>query len=64
MGRIKTQLVKRLTEDLIKEHHNRLSTSFEDNKEAVAELIEGASKKIRNTVAGYATRLMKTREDL
>ena len=34
--------------------------SFEENKKVVGELLGDTSKKIRNTVAGYVTRLMKT----
>lgn len=62
MGRIKTKLMRRLTFDVLKEARDRLSTDFEQNKLVVGELLEGASKKIRNRVAGYATRLMKNQE--
>ena len=63
MGRIKTQLIKRLTKDIIKMSKPELGQEFEQNKKVVAELISGASKKIRNSVAGYATRLMKVKEE-
>lgn len=63
MGRIKTQLTKRLTEEVMKNAKDRLSTDFEENKEVVGELLGDASKKIRNTIAGYATRLMKNKEE-
>lgn len=63
MGRIKTQLIKRLTFDIMKQSRERLSQSFEENKKVVGELIGDASKKIRNSVAGYVTRLMKTKEE-
>lgn len=36
---------------------------FEENKKVVAELIGDASKKIRNSVAGYVTRRMKAGEE-
>lgn len=63
MGRIKTQLIKRLTRDIIKMSKPELGQDFEQNKKVVAQLIGGASKKIRNSVAGYATRLMKVKEE-
>jgi small subunit ribosomal protein S17e len=63
MGRIKTQLIKRLTFEIVKQSRERLSQSFEENKKVVAELLGDASKKIRNSVAGYVTRLMKTKEE-
>jgi small subunit ribosomal protein S17e len=63
MGRIKTKLIKRLTFEIVKQSRDRLSQSFEENKKVVAELLGDASKKIRNSVAGYVTRLMKTKEE-
>ena len=63
MGRIKTQLIKRLTFEIMKQERDRLSTKFEENKKVVAELLGDASKKIRNSVSGYLTRLMKTGEE-
>jgi len=63
MGRIKTQLIKRLTKDIIKQSKETCTTNFEDNKKVTRELIGGASKKIRNSVAGYITRLMKNKEE-
>ena len=63
MGRIKTKLIKRLTFEIMKQSRDKLSQSFEENKKVVGELIGDASKKIRNSVAGYVTRLMKTKEE-
>ena len=63
MGRIKTQLIKRLTFEIMKQSRDQLSQQFEGNKKVVSELLGGASKKIRNSVAGYLTRLMKIKEE-
>ncbi len=63
MGRIKTQLIKRLTFEILKQSRDKCSMQFEENKKVVAELIGDASKKIRNSVAGYVTRLMKAGEE-
>jgi len=62
MGRIKTTLIKRMTNDLISEHRDELTTDFEKNKVLVAELTDISSKKMRNMVAGYVTRIMKQKE--
>ncbi len=59
MGRIKTTLVKRISHDLHEQHGKSFTTSFEENKRAVEEFAELPSKKIRNTIAGYLTRLKK-----
>lgn len=62
MGRIKTQLVKRLGTKLVKEHPDTFTTSFEENKKLVEQYLTGPSKKLRNIVAGYVTRLIKSAE--
>lgn len=59
MGRIKTKLVKRLTLELLERHREKLSNEFDTNKRLVAELMAGTSKKLRNVIAGYVTRLKK-----
>ncbi|MBW2968764.1 30S ribosomal protein S17e [Candidatus Woesearchaeota archaeon] len=59
MGRIKTKLTKRLTLELLEKHRDKLTTDFESNKKLVAELMAGTSKKLRNVIAGYVTRLKK-----
>jgi len=59
MGRIKTSLIKNIGEKLYREHKEEFSTDFEKNKEVVKKYVEIPSKKIRNIVAGYITRLKK-----
>lgn len=63
MGRIKTMLIKRTTEELFEKHPTACSADFEQNKKNVVTLLKGEpSKKLRNVIAGYATRLYKKRE--
>ena len=62
MGRIKTMLIKRVTNDMFSEHADRFTTDFEKNKSVVEEVADVPSKKIRNIIAGYATRLKKKQE--
>ena len=63
MGRIKTQMIKRLTLQLVKQHKERFTTDYAENKKIVEKLLTGPpTKKIRNTVAGYVTRLMQQKE--
>ncbi len=57
MGRIKTTQIKRTGNQLIKESSDKFKEDFESNKLIVNELTEIPSKKIRNIVAGYVTRL-------
>jgi len=59
MGRIKQIFLKRTAEELIKEYKDEFNTDFENNKKKVQELSNIESKKIRNKIAGYITRVMK-----
>lgn len=60
MGRIKTKKIKRRTKEVFAELGDTLTTGFEDNKKLLNEHYTIASKKMRNIVAGYCTRLKKT----
>lgn len=62
MGRIKTKLIKRMTLGLYKEFRDKFKKTFKENKEIVEKLADFPSKKMRNVVAGYITRLIKSQE--
>jgi len=57
MGRIKSKLVKRTANILLKQE-NKFSDKFEDNKKLLKNLTP--SKKIRNQIAGFITRQKKS----
>ena len=57
MGRIKSKLVKRTANTLLKQE-NKFSDKFEDNKKLLKNLTP--SKKIRNQIAGFITRQKKS----
>ena len=59
MGRIKTRLIKAVTHQLLEEHRDSFSTDYEENKVKIAELTDVKSKKLRNIIAGYVTRMIK-----
>ena len=59
MGRIKTKLIKRTVNKLIKDYRDKFSDNFDNNKKAIFDVLEVESKKLRNIVAGYITKLMK-----
>lgn len=59
MGRIKTKLVKALTNEVFEKYNDEFTTEFDKNKKVVDSVQIGASKKIRNVVAGYTTRMKK-----
>jgi len=56
-------LIKRLTFKLYNAHRDNFKQDFEHNKKAVSELTDVESKKIRNIVAGYLTRLVKEKAE-
>ena len=59
MGRIKTQLIKRTTEAIMDKHGADFTIDFVQNKRIIDSRMSVHSKKIRNVIAGYATRLKK-----
>ena len=63
MGRIKTQQIKRVTLQLMKEHGSVFKKDFDKNKVLVEQFIDVKSKKLRNVIAGYVTRLVKTKQE-
>lgn len=62
MGRIKTKLTKRIAHELMKEHGKDFKKDFDDNKQLVSKFTDVTSKKIRNIIAGYVTRLVKQKD--
>lgn len=60
MGRIKTQQTKRVSFELIKRHGSSFKDNFDENKKIVERFVELRSKKLRNTITGYVTRLVRS----
>lgn len=63
MGRIKTQFIKRTSQELVRKHETLFGSEFEANKRTVASLTDVQSKKVRNIIAGYITRLVKNKTE-
>ena len=59
MGRIKTKFIKRKTKDLLALHGDSFTTDFSENKAVVDKTVKVQSKKLRNIIAGYMTRLKR-----
>lgn len=60
MGRIRTKFIKRNGEKLLRENTDKFTHNFDKNKQVVTQLAEVPSKKIRNLLAGYITKKVKT----
>jgi len=59
MGKIKTKLIKRTAQELIKKGV-KFSESFEENKKILGSTMP--SKKVRNQVAGFIARIKKQKQ--
>lgn len=59
MGKVRTEMVKRISLELLNRYKKSLSTEFEQNKQFLNEIELDVSKKLRNRIAGYITRLVK-----
>jgi len=59
MGRVRTNLVKRASRQIIEKFYSRLTLDFDINKKICEEVAIIPTKRLRNKVAGFATHLMK-----
>lgn len=58
LGKVRTEKIKSTAHELVKRFPNRFTANFENNKESVEALTQVSSKKLRNRIAGYITRLL------
>jgi small subunit ribosomal protein S17e len=59
LGKVRIELVKRASKELIDRYPDRFTANFEENKQFLREIEFTVSKRLRNRVAGYITRIMK-----
>ena len=59
MGRVRTKTVKRAARQLIEKFYPKMSLDFHYNKRVLDEVAIVPSKRIRNKIAGYASKLMR-----
>ena len=64
MGRIKTAMIKRVSLEIFEKHKDKFTDKFEDNKRILTEVANVRSKKLRNTIAGYITRLKEKKVEI
>jgi len=56
LGKVKTEQIKRVANELITRFPREFSSNFDENKHAVDALTQGTTTKVRNQIAGYITR--------
>jgi small subunit ribosomal protein S17e len=57
LGKVRIETVKRVSRELLRRYPDRFTGQFESDKQAVNELVVTQSKRLRNRIAGYITRL-------
>lgn len=57
MGKVRTETIKRAARELIEKFPEKFTGDYEANKLATNEVLRAPSKKLRNRIAGYVTRL-------
>ena len=57
LGKVRTDTVKRISRELLRRYPDRFEGDFENDKQGVNELVTTPSKRLRNRIAGYITRL-------
>lgn len=57
MGKVRTETVKRAARELIEKFPDKFTNEYEANKLGVNAVLRAPSKKLRNRIAGYVTRL-------
>lgn len=60
MGKVRTEMVKRMSLALIDKYPHSFTLAFEENKQFLKEVGLDVSKKLRNKVAGYITTVTKS----
>lgn len=59
MGRIKTKVLKRITQQLMDRNKDSFTDDFVKNKEILRNYVDVNSRKLGNIMAGYITKLVK-----
>ncbi len=57
MGKVRTDTVKRASREVLRRFPEHFTGDWESDKQAVSELVSTQSKRLRNRIAGYVTRL-------
>ena len=57
MGKVRIASVKKMSRDLITLYPDKFGTDYEANKKAFEPLVDARTKRLRNRIVGYITRL-------
>lgn len=60
MGKVRTEMIKRISLELRDKYPYSFQPKFEHNKQFLKEIGLDVSKKLRNKIAGYVTTIIKS----
>jgi small subunit ribosomal protein S17e len=60
LGKVRTEMVKRISLELLDKYEYSFQSEFESNKQFLKEIGLDVSKKLRNRIAGYVTTVVKS----
>ncbi|MEM2027504.1 MAG: 30S ribosomal protein S17e [Candidatus Bathyarchaeia archaeon] len=58
MGNVRPEKVKRIARELIRKYPDKFTANFEENKKILSSIALIPSTRLRNSIAGYITRLV------
>lgn len=57
MGKVRIAAVKKVSRELVSLYPDKFGTDYEANKKALTPLVDARTKRLRNRIVGYITRL-------
>ncbi|MBS7606493.1 30S ribosomal protein S17e [Candidatus Bathyarchaeota archaeon] len=62
MGNVRPERVKRIARELLAKYPDKFTANFEENKKVLSNIAHIPSSRLRNSIAGYITRLVSISE--
>lgn len=63
-GKVRTETIKRLATQIYEKFPTEFTTDFEQNKNTLKRITNYTSKRFRNKIAGYITRLIVKNQEI
>jgi small subunit ribosomal protein S17e len=57
VGKVRIAAVKKVARELVGRYPDKFTTNYESNKTVMADLVDAKTKRLRNRIVGYVTRL-------
>src|SRR5207245_10088305 len=64
VGKVRIAAVKKVSRELVAQYPDKFSKNYEENKVALAVLDDARTKRLRNSIVGYVTRLESVRAEI